>query len=70
MAHRARSDERAGHGGMGDREGHRHVGRRQARFFGERDELLDGVQSAFVAEGGEEAGADDVGLESFADAGR
>jgi hypothetical protein len=43
-------------------------GSSQARFFGERDELLDGVEPALVTEGVEEAGADDVGLPAFADA--
>ena len=31
-------------------ERHREVGQRQARLLGERDELLDGVEPALVAE--------------------
>ena len=68
MARRARSDDRAGHGWVGGREGHREVGHRQARLRGKRGELLDGVEPAFVTEGLKEGGAHDVGLPTFADA--
>lgn len=44
------------------------MGDREAGLFGERDELLDGVEALFVAEGLGEAGGDDVSLLAMADA--
>jgi hypothetical protein len=38
------------------------VGHRQARLLDERDDLLDGVEAALVAEVPEEGGAAEVGL--------
>jgi uncharacterized membrane protein HdeD (DUF308 family) len=43
-----RPDDRRGDGGMGDREGHRQVGHRQAHLLRERNELLDSVELALV----------------------
>jgi len=67
LLHRVRPDDRAGYAGMGDREGQREVRHRQAGFFGERDELLDGVDPALVAEGPEKASAAQIGLLALAE---
>ena len=67
LLHRARPDDRAGHAGVSDRERHREVRHRQARLFGERDDLLDGVEPALVAQVPEaEAGPVRVGLLALA----
>lgn len=55
---------------MGDRERHGEVGERQARLPGERDELLDGVDTALVVDVLEEAGPSEFVPPALADAPR
>ena len=68
LLHRARPDDRAGDARVGDCERHREVRHRQARLLGERDDLLDGVESALVAHVPENGGAAQVGPLTLADA--
>ena len=62
LLHGAWPDDCAGHAGVSDRERDREVGHRHAGLLGERDELLDGVESMFVLEARHHGRATRVGL--------
>jgi hypothetical protein len=50
VGHRATPDDRRGHTRVGDRERHRKVSDGQARLLGERDDLLNRIKPALVAQ--------------------
>jgi hypothetical protein len=68
LLHRVRPEERACHARMSDRERHRKVGQRQTCLLGERDELLDGIETTLAPEVFQVGGAAQVVLLALADA--